>query len=160
MKYWVLLILLMSACGSRTGRPSYFIDPTLKPFFDSFHYDMYAANLVPIGHVQRLEFGVTPTGTVGICTYTTQTDKYFDGTSEETDNWGTIKIVTDLDPVILKVIVYHEMAHCEYRVDHAVDDSIMSPNPPNWPTYWTRDWKGHLNTLIRFIRSHKGENRQ
>jgi hypothetical protein len=155
--------LVLSACGRLmqvdTERPEYFVDPAFDGPLAQFHADMAAGGVTPMGEVQRIEFDNSIRGAAsGLCNWHIERS---DMTGDVLDRWGTIKIITGLHPVALRVVFYHEMGHCEYGIDHAPGSThIMSAAFPDRIEWWGEHWDAKVSEMIQYIREHRGESFQ
>lgn len=118
-----------------------YINPALKPYYDSFKDIARDLSLAPGNEIQRIEVSgpLEQDNWVGVCRKipirTGLTFKYY--------YYIEIPKIYDNRPNAMMAIMFHELAHCVYDLPH-VDD-------PQDLMYFEIDWGITFNTLTQQI---------
>jgi hypothetical protein len=145
-----LLAVICIACGvydvkdviqtEESGHISTGIDPELQPFVDDFMRDCEARRTDCAKRMDRIKSiklvdmpdldKSDDEAVIGLCY-----DRPF------TRRIEISKDIMDKPNLYIKVLMYHEIGHCAYGLDHeTVPDAIMSPVMPSF-VLLLRDWQ-------------------
>jgi hypothetical protein len=166
--YLLLTGLAISSCGSDrldttfTTPPEHLrpqIDKDLQPILDQFLVDAsdYSLGVGHLAEMQKLVFTNPEVsarwesdshGTLGLCQY------YGESATAKSDSkvWWNVYIKDMPSSCVRDLVVYHELAHCIYRVDHSSStESVMYPYLNTSEETCQFTWNDKIATLFKTI---------
>lgn len=129
----IFTMIALTSCGGlpELDRPARGFDPVLQGYMTDFYAETDAHGLYPGHDIWSAKFGDPNAGKedgsfVGLCTI--QTAVRDNGMGPTYPTFRTIVIISDMDPLFTKTVMYHELGHCAYDLEHVDDpDAMMYP---------------------------------
>lgn len=119
------------------------VDPDLDRYVVEYYADAYKYGL-DTGYrdeIIGIYRGPLKSGTLGIC-HITSLYRWIEITDKK------------VDPEVLRALVYHELTHCIYNMDHTRKVGIMGEYMPSLDGSWWRDrWDSLRDNLFKWIRA-------
>lgn len=129
------ILLFISGCGFYPVDSGY-IDPVFIPYVEEYKGDkllyLNTSNIVKVSII----FKTLDTGLAGMCEMTGFIDRitnknkiFYRHIFIDPNHWYTLN---ELDQ---KLLIYHELGHCDLDLDHTDDYTIMNPYNLNGNTF-------------------------